>query len=227
MRIEQALKALKEAGFTPRGGFYPAPEDGVPEVDRGRPARAVLLVGNAGPDMWARFTSECDPDADLLDDWSRKRLNDVATYLGGRALFPFMAPTLPFQRWAQKAEACHISPLGLAIHPDYGLWHGYRGAIALAEELDLPLPDSRPSPCDSCRDRPCLTACPVSAFTGTSYDVAACARHLDVPAGVECMSRGCLARHACPIGRDYAYSAEQAQFHMRAYLRGRREEKTI
>ena len=27
---------------------------------------------------------------------------------------------------------CHASPLGLLIHPDYGLWHGYRGALLFA-----------------------------------------------------------------------------------------------
>ena len=31
-----------------------------------------------------------------------------------------------------------VSPLGILIHPDWGLWHSYRGALAFRERLDLP-----------------------------------------------------------------------------------------
>ena len=37
-----------------------------------------------------------------------------------------------------RAEAVAPSPLGILIHPDYGLWHAYRGALAFAERLALP-----------------------------------------------------------------------------------------
>lgn len=227
MRLQQVLQVIIDAGYTPRGGFHARPEDGVPDVDTGRPALTLLLVGNAGPAMWDRFAREREPKTDLLDDWSREKLGEVARGLGAKALFPFTKPHLPFQRWAQRAEACHASPLGIFIHPDYGLWHGYRGALALAEKLDLPPHDARSSPCDTCPDRPCLQACPVGAFTGAAYDVAACARHIASPAGSDCMSRGCRARRACPIGRGYTYRPEQAEFHMTAFLRARREDNTI
>jgi hypothetical protein len=32
------------------------------------------------------------------------------------------------------------------------------------------------------------------------------------------MSGGCLARRACPVGREYAYDPAQARFHMQAFL---------
>ena len=42
----------------------------------------------------------------------------LARELGGKALFPFGGPPfLPFQRWAQRAEPVHSSPIGLLIHP--------------------------------------------------------------------------------------------------------------
>ncbi len=31
------------------------------------------------------------------------------------------------------AEGLKPSPLGLLMHPEYGLWHGYRGAILFGE----------------------------------------------------------------------------------------------
>jgi len=135
-------------------------------------------------------------------------------------------PFAPFQRWAQRAEAVHPSPLGIAIHPDHGLWHAYRGALLLAPRLALPPRDARPAPCASCDTRSCLSACPVAAFAeppaagGARYDAARCAAHVAAPAGAACREQGCLARRACPVGRPYP--AAQQRFHMEAFLAVRR-----
>lgn len=227
MHLQDIEQAITAAGFVPRGAFHAKPEDGVPDVAPGTSAGTLVLVGNAGPAMWERFCVERDPEHDLLDDWSAEVIAGLASELGATALFPFTKPHLPFQRWAQRAEPCHPSPLGIFIHPDYGLWHSYRGALAFAERLDLPPPDLRPAPCDTCPDKPCLTACPVGAFTGSSYDVAACATHVVSDAGADCRNEGCRARRACPVGREYIYQPPQAQFHMAAFLRARREEGTL
>ncbi|MCP5368639.1 MAG: hypothetical protein H6907_18575 [Hyphomicrobiales bacterium] len=215
-RVEAAVRA---AGLTPRGAFHPGPGDGVPAAAPGRPAATLVLVGNAGPAMWAAFAAACDPDRDLLDDWSRRVVGGLARDLGAAACFPFDAPPLPFQRWARRAEPCHPSPLGIFIHARYGLWHGYRGALLFADRLDLPPQDPAPSPCDTCDGRPCLSACPVAAFTGAGYDTAACAGHLAADAGRDCMAGGCRARHACPVGQEYAYAPAQQRFHMAAFRR--------
>ncbi|MFH1602366.1 MAG: hypothetical protein ABIH03_00480, partial [Pseudomonadota bacterium] len=176
-------------------------------------------AGNAGPHMWRSFAAARAESGLSLDAWSKDVLTELAVRIEARALFPFGRPYAPFQRWAVRAEACHVSPLGLLIHPDYGLWHGYRGALLFADAIDLPPPDSRSSPCASCAERPCLSACPVSAFSHAGYDVPACVRHLAAAPEPSCMEIGCLARHACPAGRDYRYAAEQARFHMLAFLK--------
>ena len=221
MNYAEIAGTVVAAGFAVRGAFHPAADDGVPEVAADTPTATLVLAGNAGPEMWRQFSDQRDPHTDRLDDWSRERLDALAAGLGARALFPFAKPPLPFQRWARRAEDCHPSPLGILIHPDYGLWHGYRGALAFGERIALPEPGRRPSLCDTCPDRPCLTSCPVVAFDGRGYDVAACVRHIASPAGSACLDRGCQARHACPVGRAYAYEPAQAGFHMRAFLRAR------
>lgn len=224
MRVTLAVveAALLDAGLTPRGAFHPKPEDAVPDMAPACAAGTVVLAGNAGGRMWRAFAAERDPARETLDDWSREKLDAVSAALGGRALYPFEAPYLPFQRWARLAEACHPSPLGMFVHPEYGLWHGYRGAVALAERLELPALAATASPCDSCAAKPCLAACPVDAFGADGYDVAACVGHLETPAGAECMAEGCRARRACPVGTDYRYEPAQAAFYMRAFLAAHR-----
>ncbi len=218
MRIADIERALLEAGLRPRGAFHPAPADGVPPLAAGQPARTLLLAGNAGPQMWTRFAAARGRGALTLDQWSEQVLGELAARLHATAVYPFARPHLPFQRWAQRAEACFASPLGLLLHAQYGLWHGYRGALLFADAIELPEREQRTSPCASCQDQPCLAACPVGAFDGQSYDVRACARHLGGTPEPKCMQFGCLARHACPVGRDFRYSPPQARFHMQAFL---------
>jgi hypothetical protein len=171
--------------------------------------------------MFTRFAAERDEARDRLDDWSRLVVNELAERVGATALFPFDTPPLPFPTWARRARAGHASPLGLNIHHRYGLWQAYRALLAFPEKLDLPPHEAGPHPCESCNDRPCLTACPVSAFTLEGYAVDACAGHISSPAGADCVERGCLARRACPVGREFAYEPRQAAFHMAAFLRAR------
>lgn len=224
--------ALGSAGLILRGGFYPTPEDAVPPLADGRPARSLLLVGNAGAGFWRAFT-ESGPDldgADPLDGWSARVIAAVAAAHGADPVFPSQGPPYPpFQRWALRADAVHRSPIGVLIHPDFGLWHAYRAALLFAEALPLPAADDRPSPCDGCAERPCLSRCPVDAFTAGGFAAERCAAHVASAAGADCREAGCLARRACPVGRRYRYAPEQAAFHMAKFVvavQGRTRAKT-
>jgi hypothetical protein len=191
----------------------------------GRAVGTLVLVGVVGESSWDAFQAaeESRLSPDPLDRWSRRVVGELAAELGGEALFPFGGPPfLPFIRWARRAEAVYPSPIGPLIHPDYGLWHAYRGALAFADAIDLPPVDTRPRPCDTCADKPCLSTCPVGAFSVQGYDVPACIEHIGGARGGECLGAGCLARRACPVGVTYRYAAAQMGFHMRAFLAANR-----
>jgi hypothetical protein len=220
--LSPILAAIEQTGLVPRGAMRLDASD-----RRGALAdiRAIVLAGMAGRQGWGAFAASAeagDGMDDPLDRWSRRVIEALARDLGATAFFPFGGPPFwPFQQWARRSEPVHPSPIGLLIHPRYGLWHSYRGALGFGEALDVREPAAAPSPCDSCRDRPCLNACPVGAFSGSGYDVAACAGHLQDAAGADCLGLGCRARRACPVGAEHAYGPEQANFTMRAFLRAR------
>jgi len=211
------LTSIRRASFTPFGWFEPTATDAVP-VD----AKFVILIGNAGPDMFRRFARERSSQTDQIDDWTREVVGALADDLSAQAVFPFDKPHYPFLTWARRAGAGHVSPLGLNIHPAYGLWHAFRAALLFPVAFDLPLQSAGAHPCESCANKPCLMACPVNAFNGITYNVTACASHIDSPEGHDCMDNGCLARRACPVGRGFTYHPYQAQFFMRAFLAARR-----
>lgn len=221
MTYAAITQAIEEASFTVLGAFAPEEQDRVPVS-----CKVLILIGNAGPAMWRRFVAERASPETTMDSWTETVLNDLAQQLGGTMFFPFAKPPLPFLTWAQRARAGFVSPLGMNIHSDFGLWHAFRGALAMPDTIDLPAPDERPSPCDTCANKPCLSTCPVGAFDGQVYNVNACAAHIATAEGADCLARGCKARLACPAGADYRYLPEQANFHMSAFLAARSPERS-
>ncbi len=210
--------ALGQHGLILRGGFRPEPADGLPDG-----TGTVLLVGNAGSAMWRSFSAAraaaAGPSRDPLDRWTEAVLTPLAATFGARVLLPFGGPPYwPFQRWAQRADDVHRSPLGLLIHPTFGLWHAYRGALLFERRLPLPALARTVSPCASCVARPCLATCPVGAFTPAGYAVERCREHVRYDPDQSCAGAGCQARAACPVGREFVYGEAQAAFHMAAFI---------
>jgi hypothetical protein len=217
--------AIAPAGMIVRGGFHPRAGDAVPPLPDGTSTRTVVLIGNAGGDMWRAFAAAPrDPgEKNPLDAWLRPRILGAARAAGAHAIFPNDGPPfVPIQDWAARAEPVHRSPLGIMIHPEFGLWHVYRAALCFAETLELPPREDRPSPCDSCEERPCLKVCPADAFGPTRFKFEACVSHVASEQGTPCRERGCLARRACPVGRAYVYPRPAQAFHTAAFVRAAR-----
>jgi len=225
--------ALQAYGLHLRGGVCPDPAEGLHLPD-GRAAAVLWLVGNVGGSLWDAFAASpfaSDGQANPLDRWSRQVGDALADEHGGLALYPFTGPPEqpayhPFQQWAARSEAVHTSPLMLRIHPQYGLWHAYRFALVFPalDPVDrdaLRAPVQGDSPCLSCKDQPCLKACPVEAFDGQAFAVQRCSIHLHSPAGTQCMETGCQARNACPVAAELRYAPAQTAFHMAAFARAR------
>ena len=211
--------ALVGTGMVARGGFAPGADDAVPDLTDGRPCRTVVVIGNVGGEMWGPYRAARTSGPHPLDSWTRATLRPIAADLGAAYVHPSDEPFQPFQRWAQRADDVWQSPIGLLVHPTYGLWHAYRGAFLFAGEVaGLPPVGERQNPCLTCVGQPCRSTCPVGAFTAEGYDSEACAGHVrsgDQPA---CLDDGCAARRACPVGVGYHYGSEQMRFHMEAFV---------
>jgi len=207
MGFDNIIEQIESAGFIYLGSFHPEAE------------QTLMLIGNAGPRMWENFTTSRGASNTTMDEWTRLTITDLADILGVTALFPFDSPHHPFLSWAEKSGETFTSPIGLSIHPRYGLWHGYRAALIFEGALDLPPATPEKSPCITCIDKPCLTTCPVDAFSPEGYDVPACITHIKTTDNPDCLELGCRARRACPIGQDFHYLPQQARFHMSAFIK--------
>jgi len=125
---------------------------------------------------------------------------------------------VPVTAIANRAGWAHRSPLGLGIHPEFGLWMAYRGVVLIAAPALPRRAASSASPCDSCEDRPCISSCPVGAVGGPDgLAVVPCFDERQRP-GAPC-GDGCRARLACPVGAAHRYGFEQLRHHTAAAVR--------
>ena len=197
----------------------------------------AILVGNAGPAMWKVLSQDLGGDGNVvahahpMNTWTRRIIekvcHDVASDMPQttaskpiQVVFPFDGPPYyPFQKWAIRTGQFFPSPIGPLVHSEFGLWAGFRAAIICAREvIDQVSVGSDGSPCDSCAEKPCLSTCPVDAFRPDGYDVPTCTTFLRTAESTACMTGGCLARRACPIGDTYKQTQAQSQFHINKFL---------
>ena len=180
---------------------------------------AIVLIGNLGGSFWPAFQKSGFENNHALDRWSKHVIDPIAEKLDCLPLYPSDKPYQPFQQWAKKAEELEASPHGILMHPEYGLWQAYRAALAFFDVSEVPSPQKVDHVCNSCADKPCLTTCPVGAYSRQGFDVASCRQYVSAHPKGHCATKGCLARQACPVATDHQYSEDQQRFHMKAFLK--------
>ncbi len=182
---------------------------------------SMVLIGSAGTTLWQSMTAAgaFGPD-DPVDEYAEDALfdfcDDLGPDVGTRLLWPSpdRSSSVPVTLLGELAGWSHRSPLGLGIHPRFGLWFAYRGVVLLEVAVEPQREPKSASPCASCADRPCLSSCPSSAVGGPSgLDLTACFGERS-RAGADCAGR-CLARAGCPIGAEHRYGPAQAEHHQR------------
>jgi hypothetical protein len=212
---------LEATGLVLLGGFSPNADQVLPELTGGARPKTIAMVGSVGPAMWDHLKAapEFESDPHPVNAWSKRVLLELAKTHGAELVFPFDGPPYwPFQQWVMALPGTSQSPLGVVVHAKFGPWYALRGALLLDKQLEIAAPVEGPGPCPGCAEKPCLDACPSGALTRAhSFHAGVCRDYVRENANKDCAERGCLVRHACPFGRDYAYLPEQARHHMLAF----------
>ena len=207
-------KDIHSAGLTILGELQVTDDDPVPKE-----AQSILLLGPDEPNFWKIFKESDefkDRKANPLDRWSKRIIDNIAVKNDCSPLYPFGGePYKPFFSWALRSGTVWSSPVHLAIHKDRGLFVSFRGALAINQTRKID--QSFENPCLKC-PAPCLSACPVNAFTESGYDVAKCKNHISGVDSRNCKSLGCNTRRACPVGANLR-NFDQSSFHMENFLR--------
>jgi epoxyqueuosine reductase len=226
MTIKPVAEELLELGFNLQATFIfeKLPEAVRHEIARREPVsvhyRHLILLGSGGSMIWPSMTQDPGTKMQEPDPVDNYTIRAVRKVFDSDVIIVYPTNRLiPLQALGKLAGWHHDSPLGLGIHPVFGLWFAYRAVIMsragftpLAGEID----GQAGSPCESCRDKPCITACPASAAIESGFGVQRCSDYRMEPDS-SCQSR-CISRLACPVGRDHRYLPDQMAYHYRHSL---------
>ena len=172
--------------------------------------RQLILLGHGGRRLWACVQAAGASGPDPIDDYTQATLARwFAETLPGkryRLLYPGNAP-IGLQSLGRLAGWHHATPFMLGIDARWGTWYAYRAALLADTDFPAFSEVDRDNPCLHCSDKPCLAACPAGALDHAAFDLPACIGHRLQPES-SCALR-CLARCACPVGREHRYDEAQ------------------
>lgn len=194
----------------------------------------LVLIAHGGKDLWQRFKAEQVQGDEPLDQmcvnaWKSVVEKEPLRNPNYQILYPTAEPLastgVSLPALGALAGWHHTSPLGIGIHPQFGLWSAYRLLILTDTNLanvsnlqndNLNAGTEAQSPCDACASKPCLAACPAGAVNATAFKVSDCIDHRMSP-GSACQQQ-CLSRIACPVAREHRYTKEQINYHYASSL---------
>ena len=129
-------KDIRSAGLIILGELQVNKNDPVPKE-----AQSIFLLGPDEPNFWALFKESeefNDLNADPLDRWSKRVIDNIALQNDCTPLYPFgEKPYKPFFSWALRSGTVWSSPVHLAVHKDRGLFVSFRGALAIDQPKKL------------------------------------------------------------------------------------------
>ena len=176
---------------------------------------SLVLVGHGGRQLWRVLAAFGMKTADPVDHFSlvmtRQFIDD---YLGAPPVLILYPSdyTIPLQGLGTLAGLHHPSPLGLAINETYGLWFAYRSVFLTTMSLPPIQHQLATSPCNTCRDKPCVSTCPAQAVRDVGqFKMMNCVDYR-LQARSRCRDR-CLSRLACPVAPEHRYDLEQLNYH--------------
>lgn len=215
VNVEKIRKLLASAGFNLFSVLNSGLIDG-----QALPAgcQSILLIGNAGDDLWQQMPDNYLQRDNPVDDYSRETISNVLLQELPAAHFSFLFPgddpaAVPsLQKLGEIAGWHNPSPLGLGINQRHGVWFGYRAVVAVSAALAGDVFARQPSPCLTCSDTPCVSACPASALAPDRHpDLVSCVQFRMQHASP--CAQTCLARLSCPVATRWRYSDAQLSYY--------------
>lgn len=179
--------------------------------------RQLILVGHQGRDFWTALQQRGMHGAHPVDQFVTER---IAAWMEGpvrghawHQVFPG-PQAVGLQHLGRLAGWHHASPFWVGVHNTWGSWFAYRAVVLADTDWAVTPPLGSPSPCQSCSDKPCISACPANALESTQTGAWQLQTCLDFrkQVGSPCQDR-CLARNACPVGVAHRYDDAQISYH--------------
>jgi len=225
MNPYQTLKSpiLNDAGLNCHAVF--AIENLSPEVKAALFARCpqaknysqLILIAHAGTQLWRSLNSNVADVSEKANPIDTYTIDVVQRFLKTEhpsAAYEIVYPgtdTVSLQELGKLAAWHHASPFMVGINAHVGSWFAYRALVLANTDLAVTTALVSESPCVTCEDSPCISACPAHALDDGKFHLEKCLSYRQQSDSL--CANTCLARCACPVGSEHRYSDAQMQFH--------------
>ncbi|HKI59569.1 MAG TPA: hypothetical protein VKA23_00925 [Mariprofundaceae bacterium] len=188
-------------------------EKQVPQLER---YKQLILIGHGGRRMWevlqaSAYRDRPEPVDSLSVDTVKKWLAEACPGAAYEIIYPAAERLVPLQQLGALAGWHHASPFRIGINRQWGSWFAYRAVVLIDSDLPETAAETWGSPCESCVDKPCITACPAGAVADRERMLTLCIDYR-LQQDSHC-ARQCLSRLACPVAVEHRYSREQIDYH--------------
>ena len=168
--------------------------------------RQLILIGHGGKALWASLKASGINSENPIDDFSSEKLRQSLAGHRHALIYP-ATDSVGLQALGKLAGWHHTSPFMVGINQTWGSWYAYR-AVALSDTDFAPTPPLvSVSPCTTCREPPCISACPAKAVSDGPFDLKKCVAYRKQPASL--CRETCQARISCPVASEHRYDDEQ------------------
>lgn len=174
----------------------------------------LILIGHGGKLLWRKIKDAKFQSDNMIDDFSYYHVEACLKKQVAQADFEIIFPSktfLPLQSLGELAGWHHPSPFKVGINQQWGSWFAYRAVVLVKSNFSITEKIKEPSPCLSCNLKPCTLACPAKALENNSFNLERCIKYRKQQ-NSSCKNN-CLARVACPIGKQHQYSQPQINYH--------------
>ena len=178
--------------------------------------KQLIMFGHGGRQMWealqaSEFANTDNPIDSFSVDLVHRWFADVNSENSFEILYPGGEQPVPLQKLGTVAGWHHTSPFRVGINSLWGSWFAYRVVVLVDSTFETTPPLTALSPCDSCEEKPCISACPADALSGNDGSLQPCIDYR-VEAGSQCKDR-CFSRLACPVASEHRYTMQQLNYH--------------
>jgi hypothetical protein len=195
----------------------------VPDIAR---FNQLIIFAHGGRRMWksaqaSKFADADEPVDSFSIDLVRRYFAKACSENIFEVLYPGSKQPVPLQKLGQLAGWHHSSPFRVGVNQVWGSWFAYRVVVLADTEFEPTPPLTAASPCHSCTEKPCLSACPAEALERGDFSLKLCIAYR-LTNDSQCKTQ-CLSRLACPVAPEHRYSMEQINYHYGRSLQSIRE----
>jgi len=185
-------------------------EKSLPEVKQ---YKQLILLGHLGTELWKAMKPVIGKGEDPVDCYTIDKVNEFfkkKRITDFNVVYPSSIP-INLQELGKIAGWHYPTPFKVGANKHWGSWFAYRAVVITNTEYATTEKMVSESPCETCQNKECISACPAKALDTSELVLESCVAYRRQRDSL--CKNTCLSRVKCPVGNEYRYTEDQINYH--------------